>query len=163
MIRRPPRSTLFPYTTLFRSRSGGVEVAVIGVLGGDAVAADRKRIGAEVGAGYAGGGCEDAAADQRAAVEEVHRAAWVGDQGGARCNHADGGGEAGRLAESGGVDRGGQRGRGVGLADNLGHSRRSGGVEVAVIGRLGCDAVAAYRKRLGAEDGAGYAGGGCEA
>src|SRR5947208_10267654 len=24
MIRRPPRSTLFPYTTLFRSRIGGV-------------------------------------------------------------------------------------------------------------------------------------------
>src|SRR3712207_8182433 len=24
MIRRPPRSTLFPYTTLFRSRGGGV-------------------------------------------------------------------------------------------------------------------------------------------
>src|SRR5260221_6836133 len=24
MIRRPPRSTLFPYTTLFRSRSAGV-------------------------------------------------------------------------------------------------------------------------------------------
>src|SRR3712207_8747613 len=24
MIRRPPRSTLFPYTTLFRSRTGGV-------------------------------------------------------------------------------------------------------------------------------------------
>src|SRR2546430_1821174 len=24
MIRRPPRSTLFPYTTLFRSMSGGV-------------------------------------------------------------------------------------------------------------------------------------------
>src|SRR2546422_8493749 len=24
MIRRPPRSTLFPYTTLFRSRAGGV-------------------------------------------------------------------------------------------------------------------------------------------
>src|SRR2546426_4695175 len=29
MIRRPPRSTLFPYTTLFRSPvSGGVEIAV---------------------------------------------------------------------------------------------------------------------------------------
>src|SRR2546425_12885238 len=28
MIRRPPRSTLFPYTTLFRSRSfGGVQVS----------------------------------------------------------------------------------------------------------------------------------------
>src|SRR2546427_12475523 len=26
MIRRPPRSTLFPYTTLFRSATGGVEV-----------------------------------------------------------------------------------------------------------------------------------------
>src|SRR2546427_7012918 len=26
MIRRPPRSTLFPYTTLFRSRSGGPRV-----------------------------------------------------------------------------------------------------------------------------------------
>src|SRR5258708_23808047 len=25
MIRRPPRSTLFPYTTLFRSRSAGVD------------------------------------------------------------------------------------------------------------------------------------------
>src|SRR2546430_6755804 len=27
MIRRPPRSTLFPYTTLFRSRVTGVETA----------------------------------------------------------------------------------------------------------------------------------------
>src|SRR4051794_41737951 len=26
MIRRPPRSTLFPYTTLFRSASGGTSV-----------------------------------------------------------------------------------------------------------------------------------------
>src|SRR5258707_8111659 len=28
MIRRPPRSTLFPYTTLFRSRSGGAARAL---------------------------------------------------------------------------------------------------------------------------------------
>src|SRR6266699_4403573 len=27
MIRRPPRSTLFPYTTLFRSRAGGRRTA----------------------------------------------------------------------------------------------------------------------------------------
>src|SRR2546422_2605973 len=27
MIRRPPRSTLFPYTTLFRSRSGAAQTA----------------------------------------------------------------------------------------------------------------------------------------
>src|SRR3712207_8052343 len=26
MIRRPPRSTLFPYTTLFRSRSGKISI-----------------------------------------------------------------------------------------------------------------------------------------
>src|SRR5256885_16660268 len=34
MIRRPPRSTLFPYTTLFRSDSGSVDPApdVIGTL-----------------------------------------------------------------------------------------------------------------------------------
>src|SRR3712207_7312051 len=30
MIRRPPRSTLFPYTTLFRSRSAGTYVQVVG-------------------------------------------------------------------------------------------------------------------------------------
>src|SRR2546427_7515315 len=30
MIRRPPRSTLFPYTTLFRSRAVGGEILVLG-------------------------------------------------------------------------------------------------------------------------------------
>src|SRR5688572_32564974 len=35
MIRRPPRSTLFPYTTLFRSRERWVRAAVtVAVLGG---------------------------------------------------------------------------------------------------------------------------------
>src|SRR3712207_9198499 len=33
MIRRPPRSTLFPYTTLFRSVTKGKKVGVVG-LGG---------------------------------------------------------------------------------------------------------------------------------
>src|SRR3712207_7744967 len=32
MIRRPPRSTLFPYTTLFRSHGQHVAAVVIGVL-----------------------------------------------------------------------------------------------------------------------------------
>src|SRR5258707_6874812 len=32
MIRRPPRSTLFPYTTLFRSRDAQRVVAIIGLL-----------------------------------------------------------------------------------------------------------------------------------
>src|SRR5438270_6127211 len=31
MIRRPPRSTLFPYTTLFRSGRGGGEVTAAGI------------------------------------------------------------------------------------------------------------------------------------
>src|SRR2546430_8763431 len=31
MIRRPPRSTLFPYTTLFRSLIGGPKLTSIGV------------------------------------------------------------------------------------------------------------------------------------
>src|SRR2546426_2477880 len=33
MIRRPPRSTLFPYTTLFRSRTGFDERAIAGTPG----------------------------------------------------------------------------------------------------------------------------------
>src|SRR3712207_7194068 len=39
MIRRPPRSTLFPYTTLFRSPSanvGGVDADVVIIGGGSA-------------------------------------------------------------------------------------------------------------------------------
>src|SRR5258708_8185139 len=35
MIRRPPRSTLFPYTTLFRSGHLGVEAAVQQLVGAD--------------------------------------------------------------------------------------------------------------------------------
>ena len=37
MIRRPPRSTLFPYTTLFRSIGGIKEVVRFGGMTGDAV------------------------------------------------------------------------------------------------------------------------------
>src|SRR5256885_12742940 len=33
MIRRPPRSTLFPYTTLFRSRRGALLHPVVGLHG----------------------------------------------------------------------------------------------------------------------------------
>src|SRR3712207_8057139 len=33
MIRPPPRSTLFPYTTLFRSRGGGFRPRAVSVLG----------------------------------------------------------------------------------------------------------------------------------
>src|SRR2546426_4913234 len=51
MIRRPPRSTLFPYTTLFRSRKADAGRAVVRRIAGDAGgrvpgarrAADRER------------------------------------------------------------------------------------------------------------------------
>src|SRR3712207_9348519 len=32
MIRRPPRSTLFPYTTLFRSEGGPRDAVLLGIL-----------------------------------------------------------------------------------------------------------------------------------
>src|SRR3712207_8076561 len=34
MIRRPPRSTLFPYTTLFRSRTGEIQSRIANDIGG---------------------------------------------------------------------------------------------------------------------------------
>src|SRR5258708_28825537 len=56
MIRRPPRSTLFPYTTLFRSgRSGGSAAAVREIP-------DRRR-----GAGRSGGDAARASAAARRA------------------------------------------------------------------------------------------------
>src|SRR5690242_20827270 len=42
MIRRPPRSTLFPYTTLFRSGAG--EPGSLGVLGGLEVELRDRRV-----------------------------------------------------------------------------------------------------------------------
>src|SRR5437899_7023728 len=50
MIRRPPRSTLFPYTTLFRSPLGlkafevefGIKVSLVGGSGGGMMGGDRK-------------------------------------------------------------------------------------------------------------------------
>src|SRR5207237_10330645 len=44
MIRRPPRSTLFPYTTLFRSLfTGNAQHIIPGVPRGAAIDQDRKR------------------------------------------------------------------------------------------------------------------------
>src|SRR5258707_7978663 len=51
MIRRPPRSTLFPYTTLFRSRRTVRELA--GIARGDELA--RALDGLELGEAFHGG------------------------------------------------------------------------------------------------------------
>src|SRR3712207_8082145 len=59
MLRRPPRSTLFPYTTLFRSRRRPAGLAV-GDVAGDRGPAARARTAADAGR---------APAARRAAVE----------------------------------------------------------------------------------------------
>src|SRR3712207_7546864 len=43
MIRRPPRSTLFPYTTLFRSRNDGTAIPDPGGAPGDQTVPRRPR------------------------------------------------------------------------------------------------------------------------
>src|SRR5256885_6335152 len=48
MIRRPPRSTLFPYTTLFRSQHGNVELLAI-VGDEDVVADEGAKLGPDLG------------------------------------------------------------------------------------------------------------------
>src|SRR5256885_6940752 len=59
MIRRPPRSTLFPYTTLFRSRDHGRSPRALGPLhrgsGGEHVHAGRRN-GPPPGCREPGGG-----------------------------------------------------------------------------------------------------------
>src|SRR3712207_9536377 len=50
MIRRPPRSTLFPYTTLFRSHAQGRKLAGERPAA-DAFSAPRRQEGAEIGRG----------------------------------------------------------------------------------------------------------------
>src|SRR5256885_5831088 len=46
MIRRPPRSTLFPYTTLFRSRDGALRGVQLELADGEiALAVDDKQTG----------------------------------------------------------------------------------------------------------------------
>src|SRR3712207_8271993 len=69
MIRRPPRSTLFPYTTLFRSRG---EVLLEGARGG---AGPGARPGGEVAPGVptgAGGGVGGVAGAYPEARSEEH-------------------------------------------------------------------------------------------
>src|SRR5256886_7991950 len=45
MIRRPPRSTLFPYTTLFRSAGPGADLSGAGDAREPAQAGERRRAG----------------------------------------------------------------------------------------------------------------------
>src|SRR5688572_31505026 len=75
MLRRPPRSTLFPYTTLFRSdaHGAGARVRVAERRGGEDAQLDRRR---------------DVAADD---LGELHRRLGIG---GAQAAQRDDGGSA---------------------------------------------------------------------
>src|SRR3712207_8366541 len=44
MIRRPPRSTLFPYTTLFRSDAAAADEGAVGVVEEQVIEVDRRRL-----------------------------------------------------------------------------------------------------------------------
>src|SRR3989442_4777834 len=83
MIRRPPRSTLFPYTTLFRSASGGVQELVQ-----EGVARGARLVGRadEADAAFVQEG--DPVGDQEGAAEIVghHHRAHEGDRKSTRLN-----------------------------------------------------------------------------
>src|SRR3712207_7842668 len=64
MIRRPPRSTLFPYTTLFRSLLRGRRAGLA-----DVVAADRNRVPVRHLGGAVGEGVRDEAERRRGRVD----------------------------------------------------------------------------------------------
>src|SRR5256884_7961930 len=73
MIRRPPRSTLFPYTTLFRSRRGDAHVLHHGGL-----AADPGRAHPAPAAGVGAQRIEEALDGEGLDVGDDHRVAGHG-------------------------------------------------------------------------------------
>src|SRR2546426_9018487 len=105
MIRRPPRSTLFPYTTLFRSRSG----AAGAVAQGDPPALARHR--ERGGRARAPGGSGSAA--ERARCPGASRAGPTAHRGNAR--RSDGAGRGRDLRRRG--------------------ARRAGSAQVAAMGK----------------------------
>src|SRR5690349_24186951 len=95
MIRRPPRSTLFPYTTLFRSEG---EVPGVGAVG------EGGKVGVEDGKGGPAAGAVGLGA-QRAGLgggEHVPVDVAAGELEGALVADGDGGGVALVVVEVGG-------------------------------------------------------------
>src|SRR5260370_42391846 len=83
MIRRPPRSTLFPYTTLFRSPAGGADYAI-----GDRAAfcrsdRDRRRDFVRSQFNDLAGAAQENIARHHAVGSAVGAAALGGDRAGA--------------------------------------------------------------------------------
>src|SRR3989442_974624 len=148
MIRRPPGSTLFPYTTLFRSARGGGGVVGVAGVGGDPV------VGAGFGAGAGGRRVVAVGAHRHGAVGGHHAAFGglaflvvvelrseeprVGKEGRSRgwaLHYKKGADRAG-----GGVLGGAQAGGGLADRDRLVFAARGGGGVVGVAG-VGGDRV----------------------
>src|SRR2546430_16735142 len=73
MIRRPPRSTLFPYTTLFRSEA-------LRQFGGERRVVGREQARAEIGGADPAAGI-DARPQHKAELVGVERTGLTGDRG----------------------------------------------------------------------------------
>src|SRR2546430_14121030 len=82
MIRRPPRSTLFPYTTLFRSLD--VELVEIPAYGAAVHGGNRRRGvgGGHPALGLAGGESPDGSQEEDARVLHTDSFRCVADHGG---------------------------------------------------------------------------------
>src|SRR5438034_7366232 len=63
MIRRPPRSTLFPYTTLFRSESYGNKLTAFDIEASGSLS--HRRVWAETGTDHPDGICLDDEGDRK--------------------------------------------------------------------------------------------------
>src|SRR2546422_752864 len=119
MIRRPPRSTLFPYTTLFRS-SG---------LPRDGSELDRP--GAAEGAQDTDGAAACGGGGSHGVFARARDGGAPGARGGERARHGGGGGRRSGLPEGAGVDDravgsgsgGGGGGDGGGCASTTSRSR----------------------------------------
>src|SRR5438067_9420970 len=81
MLRRPPSSTLFPYTTLFRSRGAGA----VALAGRPAPQGATARGAAGEDRGVTAGGCARAAGNARGLPARVRQAAR-GDRKSTRLN-----------------------------------------------------------------------------
>src|SRR3989454_2547787 len=108
MIRRPPRSTLFPYTTLFRSHEPvATRDVVLPAAPGDRVAVTHEEAVAEVVRGgrvrYAGRAVEEPERHLAAAVRDVEEEAAVSARGVRRSQQVEVGPE---LHVASGVRRG---------------------------------------------------------
>src|SRR5436190_1486061 len=121
MVRRPPRSTLFPYTTLFRSAEGHGSGAGNAAIGG-----------AKAGDATTHGGGDDAAAGFRADGEGYEACCGCGSGAGARAGGAffEEPGVHGLAAEPDVVEREGAEGE-------LGDEDGSGFVEAGGDGGVG--------------------------